>query len=214
MTITGRADLIDGFNYTYTFEGTLTYSSEMEWVDDRPNIPPMQGTGGTVTYQSTGPFRISLTNEETPGKSMVNYGGMSGTERAAKSARYAKSNIKNGTVTESVRDPDTLFTLLAFYVYTSRHVDALPTEETKDDSFTFTGKIVDYADRPMKHMEVRIAADGGTYKGTTDAAGNYSIKAEGLDKLPLTYTITTLLRYKKDEKEYFVLTLPDRKSVV
>ena len=208
MTITGRADLIEGRSYTYAFEGTLTYSSEMEWVDDRPDIPPAQGTGGTIKYQSTGPFRIALTNEETPGKSMVDYGGSSGTDRAAKSARYAKTNIKNGTVSESVRDPDTIFTSLAFYVYTSRHVDALPTEEKKDDSFTFTGTIVDYADRPMKHMEVWITAEGGTYKGTTDAGGNYSIKAEGLEELPSTYTITTVLRYKKDEKEYFVLILP------
>ena len=208
MSITGRADLIEGQNYTYSFEGTLTYNSEVKWIDDRADIPPAQGTGGTITYQSTGPFRIALTNAETPGKSMVDYGGSSGTDRAAKSARYAKTNIKNGTVSESVRDPDTVFTSLAFYVYTSRHVDTLPTEETKDDSFTFTGTIVDYADRPMKHMDVRITAEGATYKGTTDATGYYSIKAEELEELPSTYTITTLLRYKKDEREYFVLVLP------
>ncbi len=212
MTIIGRADLIEGANYTYAFEGTLTYSSEMQWIDDRgADVPYGQGTDGTIKFQSTGPLRIALTNNTTPEKSMVNYGGSS-LELAAKSVRIAKANIQGGTVSEAIRDPDTLFTNLAFNVFTSRQVDTLPNEEKKNDSFTFTGNIVDYADRPMKHMEVWITSEGETHKGFTDAAGNYSIMAAELEELPSSYTITTVLRYKKDEKEYFVLTVPDGNS--
>ena len=208
MTITGKADLIEGCNYTYSFEGTLTYSSEMQWFDDRTDIPPMQGTDGTIEFQSTGQFRIALTNEETPGKSMFYYGGTQGSETAAQSYRYAINNIKDGSVVEDVRDPDVYFTSLPFYVFTSRHLGDLPTVEENDDNYSFTGTIVDYADRPMKFMEVQITTDGYTFNGTTNETGSYSIKADGLEELPAMYTINTVLRYKKDEKEYFVLVLP------
>lgn len=182
MTITGKADLIEGCNYTYSFEGTLTYSSEMQWFDDRTDIPPMQGTDGTIEFQSTGQFRIALTNEETPGKSMFYYGGTQGSETAAQSYRYAINNIKDGSVVEDVRDPDVYFTSLPFYVFTSRHLGDLPTVEENDDNYSFTGTIVDYADRPMKFMEVQITTDGYTFNGTTNETGSYSIKADGLEE--------------------------------
>ena len=121
----------------------MTYSSEIQWIDNRPDIPPLQGTDGVIKYQSTGPFRISLTNAETPGKSMID-GGSQGTERAAKSARYATTNNKNGTVTESVRDPGVVFSSLAFYVYTSRDVTSLPAEKKEDeDPNAASGPIID-----------------------------------------------------------------------
>ena len=208
-SITVQGKVVPGFAGIPNIEGTIKFVTDITIIDKNSTLVDKE----EIHIEHLAQFRLSLFNIDTQVETLeqvvnLNIGGLDArpTTTANKTSYYKDGRVVTSTPEGAIFGYGFMFK----YVATAEHNKSAETQPKEDEEVTFTGTIVDYADRPMKHMEVQITAEGSTYKGTTDAVGYYSIKAEELEELPSKYTITTLLRYKKDQKEYFVLVLPLR----
>jgi len=201
LTIDGK--VTEGFGGVPVFEGTLEFIGDIVIVDgNRTTINKEE-----KHIETTATLRLSLfitdPNDSNQTREVQMHVG--GLHAPAKTTTTNTTYYKDGKVSDSERTGSIfgqgfMFKYMATAVYSPE-----TTPETKEDEITFTGRIVDFAGRPMKHMEVAIEVADKTLLSFTDENGAYSIATEELDELPPSYRILTTLRYKKDGNERFAI---------
>lgn len=189
VTIQGK--VVPGFADIPNVEGTIKFVTDVTIIDKNSTLVDKE----EIHTEHLAAFRMTLFNIDTQEETReqvvnLNIGGL---DARPKTTTEKTSYHKDGRIVSSTPEGAVFgYGFMFKYAAIAEHHKSAETNPKEDEEVTFTGTIVDYADRPMKHMEVQITADGSTYKGTTDATGYYSIKAEELAELPSKYRITTL----------------------